>query len=57
MRQGLPERLAQAWLVPRWTTTLPGRELDFGVVQHQREFAFDHDAVVHRFGTVHQRVG
>lgn len=24
MRQGLPERLAQAWLVPRCTTTLPG---------------------------------
>jgi hypothetical protein len=25
MRQGRPERLAQAWLVPRCTTTLPGR--------------------------------
>lgn len=24
MRQGWPERLAQAWLVPRCTTTLPG---------------------------------
>lgn len=27
MRHGAPERLAPAWLVPRWTTTSPGLNL------------------------------
>ena len=57
IRAFAPERLAQAWLVPRWTMTSPARTDRLALVQDEDELAFEDDSIVDRLGAVHQRVG
>jgi hypothetical protein len=56
IRAGLPDRLAQAWLVPRWISTSPARSTVSLLVHDGDHLAFHHQRVVHRFRAVHARM-
>ena len=53
---GLPERLLQAWLVPRCTTNSPAFSVHFLRVEHQHDLAFQHDAEIQRARLLHIRM-
>ena len=55
-RARLALRLAQAWLVPRWTMTSPALSFTVRIVHVHLDLALEHDDVIDRLGTVHPRL-